>query len=467
MHGRQEGLATAVQPDPVHDTWHQYAKNNPKAQTLTVNSTLIVGYCHSKIPLVFCKDCKIFCEGVKAATAKLNGLVGFGFIDRDDLADHNGLVNRNELINHNGIASHHNCIVGCNDLVDHIGLVGPIGHNGLDNFIGLGLVGIIGLSLVSLIGKIGLSSVIGFGLIALSASAALLAYRPWDFAAGTHQVGPVGCTSPNSFNGVSGLIGQISLVGQISLIRLISHIIGLIGLKDFSLVSLIGPSGISGLVDHTGLDFIGRNGLFNFMGLGLVGFIGLGFVDFTSLGLISLVRLIGHISLISLGGFSGINGCSLVELIGHISLVSFIGFNGWLARARKKMWWWIASFGYSDHNDVFKYHLATAILAAAAETIPPRWMQAAHGVATMSSATKISNAAIHFYCKYYAHLFVRESLLWNVLLHIAGLNSFFGNALQKCNTIIFRQNSANDQILRHEGVGEYPLMDISKWWLSI
>jgi hypothetical protein len=69
----------------------------------------------------------------------------------------------------------------------------------------------------------------------------------------------------------------------------------------------------------------------------------------------------------------------------------------WLALARKKMLRWIASYGYSNHNDVFKYCLATAILAAAAETIPPWCMQAAHGVATMSSATKISNAAIHFY----------------------------------------------------------------------
>jgi hypothetical protein len=68
----------------------------------------------------------------------------------------------------------------------------------------------------------------------------------------------------------------------------------------------------------------------------------------------------------------------------------------WLALARKKMQWWIASFGYSNHNDVFKYPLGTAILAAAAEMIPPQRMQAAHGVATMSSATKISNAAIHF-----------------------------------------------------------------------
>jgi hypothetical protein len=173
------------------------------------------------------------------------------------------------------------------------------------------------------------------------------------------------------------------------------------------------------------------------MGLSLVGFIGLGFVGFTSLGLINLVGLIGHISLVSLGGFSGIDGCSLVELIGHISLVSFIGFNGWLAHARKKMWWWIASFGYSDHYDVFSYHLAAAIQIAAAETIPQRHMQAAHGVATMSSAIKISNAEIHFYCKYYAHLFVRESLLCDVLLHIGRLDSVFGNVLQNATQFFF------------------------------
>jgi hypothetical protein len=103
------------------------------------------------------------------------------------------------------------------------------------------------------------------------------------------------------------------------------------------------------------------------------------------------------------------------------------------------MWWWIASFGYSDHNDVFIYRLTTAILAAAAETIPPRCMQAAHGVATMSSTTKISNAAIDFYCKYYAHLFVRKSLLCNVLLHIAGPDSVFGDALQNATQLIFLQ----------------------------
>ncbi len=31
VHGCWEGLAAAVQPDPVHDTWHQYANNNQKS----------------------------------------------------------------------------------------------------------------------------------------------------------------------------------------------------------------------------------------------------------------------------------------------------------------------------------------------------------------------------------------------------------------------------------------------------
>jgi hypothetical protein len=85
---------------------------------------------------------------------------------------------------------------------------------------------------------------------------------------------------------------------------------------------------------------------------------------------------------------------------------------------------------------VFKYHLATAILAAAAETIPPWRMQAAHGVATMSSATKISNAAIHFYCKYYAHLFMRESWLWHVFLPRLD-SSFYDDALQNAKELFY------------------------------
>jgi hypothetical protein len=85
---------------------------------------------------------------------------------------------------------------------------------------------------------------------------------------------------------------------------------------------------------------------------------------------------------------------------------------------------------------VFKYCLATAILAAAAETMSQRRKQAAHGVDTMSSSTKISNAAIHFYCAYYDHLFVRESRLWHVLLPRLN-SSFYDDAFQNAKQIFY------------------------------
>ncbi len=76
------------------------------------------------------------------------------------------------------------------------------------------------------------------------------------------------------------------------------------------------------------------------------------------------------------------------------------------------MWWWIASFGYSYYDNVLRYHLAAAILAAAAKMRSQQYMQAAHGVFTVqSSAAKITVVAIYFCCAtslYYAHLFVRD-----------------------------------------------------------
>jgi hypothetical protein len=64
-------------------------------------------------------------------------------------------------------------------------------------------------------------------------------------------------------------------------------------------------------------------------------------------------------------------------------------------------------------------------------------MQAAHEVATVSSATKITNVAIWYYCTA-SHSFVRESLLsQHVLLLTGGLNSVFGNALQNAKQLIF------------------------------
>jgi hypothetical protein len=85
-------------------------------------------------------------------------------------------------------------------------------------------------------------------------------------------------------------------------------------------------------------------------------------------------------------------------------------------------------FGNSYNNDAC---LATAILAAATKTRLQQGMQAAHRVATVSSATKIINAAIWYYCAaslYYAHLFARESWLWQVLSRFD--SCFYGDALK-------------------------------------
>ncbi len=293
----------------------------------------------------------------------LNEFVEHILVNQNDLMDCNDLVDQNSLVSCNNIANY----IG---LFGHIGLVGRIGHNGLVGFMGLGLVGLIGLSRVSLIGQIsridslallnhwpiGLIGIIGFGLIALSASVASLAYWPCNFAAATHQVDTVSCTSPNSYNGVSGLIGGISLVGQISLVSL-SALSGISGLSSHNvLINFINHNGLVGF-----LDIVNLAGLISNISLakliGDISFIG-GFVGYISLGLICLV---------SLCGFSGINNYILVKLIGHISLVGLICFSGWLTRAWKKMWWWIASFGNSNHNDMFPYRLAAAILAGAAK----------------------------------------------------------------------------------------------------
>jgi hypothetical protein len=159
VHERHKELAAAVQPDPVQDTRrHQEFEHNgllqsgdvdhvqseiqhhikfvvelvfegawnapatlqtftDKDQAAPTNHShqLIVAFKYSKISLHFCKDCRIFCEGAKAARTNSNGSVGFGLVG-------------------------HNCLVDQNDLINHKGLV---------NFIGLGLIGVIGLGLVS------------------------------------------------------------------------------------------------------------------------------------------------------------------------------------------------------------------------------------------------------------------------------------------------------------------------------
>jgi hypothetical protein len=153
------------------------------------------------------------------------------------------------------------------------------------------------------------------------------------------------------------------------------------------------------------------------MGLSLVGLIGLGRVSLigqiTLVGQISLVWLISHI--IGHNCLDGIIGLSLVSLV---NLVSLSGIN----------------------DLVCLDSLVTAIIAAA-EFLVTMAMQAAaaktHGVVIkLASATKITNAAIWYYCAALSvllSLIWRESGLWcewRVFSSLAGLNSAFENKLQ-------------------------------------
>jgi hypothetical protein len=129
---------------------------------------------------------------------------------------------------------------------------------------------------------------------------------------------------------------------------------------------------------------------------GLINFIGLGFVS-----LIGFISLLGHIGLV---GHIGHN--SLASIISP-SLVSLVGLS---------LFW---PFNLATHRVAIKLPSITGITKVI--------KQAAHGVATVSSATKITNAAIWYYCTA-SHLFVRESWLWHVLCRLDSF--FFGDTLQ-------------------------------------
>jgi hypothetical protein len=112
---------------------------------------LIVEYKYSKICLYFCKDCRIFCEGVKdngnAVSQRLFGLGETGLVG---LIGYNGLVGR---IVQNGL-------IDCNNLVSFIGL-GASFIGGFVGFVGLGLVSIARLIGLISLGKLGITSLVG------------------------------------------------------------------------------------------------------------------------------------------------------------------------------------------------------------------------------------------------------------------------------------------------------------------
>jgi hypothetical protein len=284
--------------------------NNQKFQ-------FIVAFIYSKMSLHFCEGYRIFCEGVKEAiidTIHRNNIPLFAF----------GL----------------NLAFGRNLAFV---LIMAFGHN-----LAFGLIMTFGLNLA-------FGLIMAFGL-----------YLAFGHNLAINHNLAFGLTMAFGFIIAFGLfsygLGLVSLAGCI-------NIIGLMGLCGISgLVGFIGP-GHDGVVNHKSL--IGQISLVNHNGLGSLSLIGLSLAGLISN--ISLARLIGNISFV--GGFIGLVGLGLISLGGLISNISLIGlgcFSGWLARARKKMW-------YSNNNDALHDPFTESIVAAAAKP---------HGVAMkLTSAT--------------------------------------------------------------------------------
>jgi hypothetical protein len=189
---------------------------------------LIVEYKYSKICLHFCKDCRIFCEGVKdddnAVSQQLFviGKTGFvGFDGQIGYVGYNGLVGRNNHINHIGLINHKRLtsIAGFVSVVSRNSIISLINLAALLNHWLIGLISVIGFGHISLVG------LRGFSLFGLS--------------------------------GINSLIEQISLVG----------FVGLVSLSGFGLISLVGISGfglvlgIISFVDVSGFGLVGLNSL--------------------------------------------------------------------------------------------------------------------------------------------------------------------------------------------------------------
>jgi hypothetical protein len=189
------------------------------------SSMLIVRCNYSKISLHFCKDFRIFCKGEwevkdKRSANSNYSVTGFQLVVKSILISNsegarfapNITVSikaastffdiKFKLIVKSASDALHFEGARTVPKISSIESYGPSSHNGLVNFMGFGLVGLIGLGRVS-------------------------------------------------------LIGQISFVGQISLVKLISHIIGhncLDGVIRLGLVSLVDLVSLSGINDLVGLD---------------------------------------------------------------------------------------------------------------------------------------------------------------------------------------------------------------------
>jgi len=373
---------------------------------------LIVGCGYSEISFHFCKDCRIFCEGVKgngiveqkpenkyregamstiAAIAKLNALVG-----RNDVGPIGLIVKINDL----------QWLV-----VDSIVILNCEGARAVPITISEGANNAVPAIFCDRSSKF---------IVASNSEGEMRKAESYFFRINS-QLSLIGLTGLGGINDLFGhtdplilvcLVGLFGLVGQNSLIH--NGLVGRNYLVDF--IGLVGH--------HDLIDFIGRNteADVGFVGLGLVslgrlisnisltGFIGLGLIGFIGLGLVS--RLIGLIGLISLGlvvcwyhqprrlvGSSAFGLISRVILLAHHWPHNLVADNRggtqasstrscnnadkcyrycrrgiyyfasstlhvhllvkekmwwWLALARKKMWLWIASFGKSYNGDVLQ-----------------------------------------------------------------------------------------------------------------
>jgi hypothetical protein len=280
----------------------------------------------------------------------------------------------------------HICLVGRMDPISLVGLSGQISVNSLSSHNSLG--GFVGQT--SLVGSIGFDGMIGLvgqtGLVGLAGQIASVGHAG--------LIGHTGLVNQNNLNDHIGLVGLSNLVDIIGLSSFFG--LGLVSLAELiNDISLIGPSGISGLVSFIGPGLVGVVNHSDFIGLvSLASIIGLSLishnVSFIGLGLVSLVNLVGL--------------CGINDLVGLDSLITAI-----IAAA--------------------EFLVAMAMQAAAAKT---------HRVAIkLASTTKITNAAIWYYCA--ALLMVLLSLIrresglwceWRVFSSLAGLNSVFENALQ-------------------------------------
>jgi hypothetical protein len=300
---------------------------------------LIVIY--SKRSLYFREDCGIFCEGEWEQQRHLDGhtglvdfigLVGLirliGLVDfigdvglvglngcanlidlqpTHDLVDHYGVIGRTNLIidlikivGYNGQIS----LVSLIDRISHVSLSGFIGHI---SFIGLSIVGFVGLSLVSLGGRISHSSRVGrciIGLIDLPASS-----NHWPI-------------------GVIGVISLSLIASSASVASLARRLISFISLVGSSTHRLFCERIATAVNEATKTTWLLKQA--------------------ATLGVATLRLSANEIA----------NASSTYYLIAssfHVHSLVREKMWWWLALARKKLCWWLASFGESYHGDVLQY----------------------------------------------------------------------------------------------------------------